>query len=350
MISVDRRSFAVAPLAGGDGVRIEVWLALACTADPAPRPAPEPVESWACWADYLYDRDADGSIDGWGRDRFDDTWPSVTVYAERDLDGDGMLDFVDTRALDGSGRVVHYERAFAGASATDWTYDRRGNPTSEVVDLGADGAPDHVVRMTWDRNDEVLHYERDDDADGRLDQVVDYERGPTGLRLRATEDYDGDGAIDRSYAWTYDARGRELAALTDHGDDGTVDEVRSYAYSDPELRVGTAAIDVGADGTADGRAAFAYDADGRELYVAEDPDLVDPWELEQRTTWDDRGRELATERWAAGVDGMWHQVTRYGWDDVDRVVETSDLVEHDGVVVLASASRWDVHCDGLTGP
>ncbi|MEQ1569416.1 MAG: hypothetical protein ABMA64_27515 [Myxococcota bacterium] len=286
--------------------------------------------AFTCFADVALDQWRDGTIDGVGYDGYDEENPTFLLYGDRDLNGNGLLDTIDTYERDADGNELRQVRERSGAFTSTFGYDPQGNVVSYTLDTSSDGQLDFTYEATWDANDQLLHYEEDSDGDGTVDYQFDYTRTPEGFRDAADVDADGDGDYDDLYTYLRDDQDREYSVTGDYGRDGIPDRLVTYSFTDPVLRVGEGTVDEPADGTIDLVFAFVYDAEGRELYYATDSAPSDgEWEEEFTTTYDAEGRVLEDVTVSAVGTPYEIRVTN-SYDGFGRMIRTATWIDLDG--------------------
>lgn len=286
-----------------------------------------------CFSELFIDDQRNGVVDGYGFDGYDPAHPDWLLYSERDSTGNGIIDYLWRYERDANGNILRQQRERSGAETTERTYDERNNLLTERIDYGSDGLIDYLLTYSWDANDALLRYERDNLADGTPNYIVDYERTPEGLPTVALEDSNGDGQADKRFSYTYDEVDRTASVTIDEGIDEVIDAVLTYTYTDPVLKIGSAAYDTDNDGTPDQIDAFEHDENGRELYGAVDTDVDGTWDEERFTTYNAEGQILTYDEGGLGTSGPYTLQMTYAYDALGRMVQSTLYYVYAGQVI-----------------
>lgn len=273
-----------------------------------------------------------------------DPYPHACTYA-RDLQGDGIYDWISIYELDDEGRVTRDETDADADQHVDFitltTYDEHGRQLRQTIDQDNDGVVDreHTTDYRSDGQPELelelngigeelwrLEYSYDDD--GFLIEQYGHQPGEderTTLRSRVTFENNGDGCM--------------IARIQDDHGDGVIDVSSEYEVDDA-CRIVREETDRGADGTIDLVAVTRYDEDGRA--VREEFIERDVRKLLRTSTYEAGLLMRVVEERAASSD-----VTTYTYDEVGNLIRIDDDAFDDGMAIATTKFENDARGNPL---
>jgi len=285
--------------------------------------------------------DADGGTDA---SVVNDPYPHPCTYA-RDLQADGIYDWISIYELDDEGRVIRDETDADGDQDVDYltltTYDEDGRQTRQTLDQDNDGVVD-------------LEHVNDYRSDGQLKSQIDYDGAGEELH-RLEYSYDDDGFLIEMFGYLpsaddhiehptrvtleNDDNGCMIGRIQDDHDDGVIEVVSEYEVEE-DCHVLLEETDRHDDGVIDLVATYEYDEDGHA--ISEDFVVRDIRKLLRTTTYEGALKMRVVEERAASSD-----VTTYEYDDVGNLLRIDDDAFDDGMAITTTKYENDARGNPL---
>ncbi|MGI9289233.1 MAG: hypothetical protein ACR2P1_27945 [Pseudomonadales bacterium] len=242
---------------------------------------------------------------------------------QRDDDGDGTLDSVES-----------------------WQYDADGNVTRSEWDEEVDGILDRVSSFQYEAHGNQMREETMSARDG-LHEVLSWQYDPSGRPTRIEWDEDGDGTPDYIESRDYDANGNQTRWVLDDDGDGTPEFTASSQYQyDGSGNVTREDADDDGDGTTDRTTSYQYDAHDNLTRLEEkfEPDdgtsHIEEWHYE----YDASGNMTRKERYPGLPNGSPFSLESWQYDADGKVTR----FEHEGFgSITIVTSQYDAD-DNLT--
>lgn len=178
-----------------------------------------------------------------------------------DLDADGIVELVQSRAYDAAGHLLsvterHAEHPDLTTRVTTHAYDAHGDRIETAVDVGADGLIEEHTERAYDAEHHLLRVRVDHDADGTIELQHDYtfdahralvreekqedgepvyrfdfERDDDGLVTLETETYFASPEDDRELRRYHDRAGNPMLEVLKRRTSSGPDACVSYGYA-----------------------------------------------------------------------------------------------------------------------